>query len=36
MPSKVKFVYVLDVNGNPLMPTKRFGISETYVEGWAC
>ena len=25
MPSKVKFVYVLDINGNPLMPTKRFG-----------
>ena len=25
MHSKVKFVYVLDINGNPLMPTKRFG-----------
>lgn len=25
MPAKVKYVYVLDINGNPLMPTKRFG-----------
>ena len=25
MHSKVKFVYVLDINGNPLMPTRRFG-----------
>ena len=25
MSAKVKFVYVLDINGNPLMPTKRFG-----------
>ena len=25
MSAKVKFVYVLDMNGNPLMPTRRFG-----------
>ena len=25
MSVKVKYVYVLDMNGNPLMPTKRFG-----------
>ena len=25
MKDKEKYVYILDVNGNPLMPTKRFG-----------
>lgn len=25
MSAKAKYVYVLDMNGNPLMPTKRFG-----------
>ena len=25
MNAKAKYVYVLDMNGNPLMPTKRFG-----------
>ena len=25
MSVKVKYVYVLDMNGNPLMPTQRFG-----------
>ena len=25
MKDKEKYVYILDVNGNPLMPTRRFG-----------
>ena len=25
MNAKEKYVYILDVNGNPLMPTRRFG-----------
>ena len=25
MSAKEKYVYILDVNGNPLMPTRRFG-----------
>ena len=25
MNTKEKYVYILDVNGNPLMPTRRFG-----------
>lgn len=25
MSEKEKYVYILDVNGNPLMPTRRFG-----------
>src|SRR5574344_1666011 len=25
MNAKAKYVYVLDMNGNPLMPTQRFG-----------
>ena len=25
MTAKAKYVYILDINGNPLMPTKRFG-----------
>jgi len=25
MKRKIDYVYVLDIDGNPLMPTKRFG-----------
>ena len=36
MKDKEKYVYILDVNGNPLMPTRRFGkVRRTLRDGLA-